>query len=103
YFMVLAGIVACGGSGENNGGGRNIQPETVTTLSPLKISILDLNNNPIPYVDISKIGSHTLYKLKFININSVAINLSNVVIRQIIIMLHWHNLWGHQRKVILLI
>src|SRR6185437_475725 len=78
YFMVLAGIVACGGSGENNGGGRNIQPETVTTLSPLKISILDLNNNPIPYVDISKIGSHTLYKLKFININSVAINLSNV-------------------------
>jgi hypothetical protein len=76
WILVLTGLTACGGGGGASSiRDQNIIPDIIKDLSPLKINMLDLNNNPIQYIDISKIGSHTLYKLKFTNINNVAVDL----------------------------
>lgn len=80
YFITLTILVACGGGGGGSGGnGENIIPDINTSLSPLQLNTLDLSNNPIQYIDISKIGVHTLYKLKFTNTNSVEVNLRSLV------------------------
>lgn len=75
-FIMLTGLVACSGGG----GGSSINDEIPDAiidggLTPLKIEMLDLNNKPLEYIDVSKIGSHMLYKLKFTNINIVDVEL----------------------------
>lgn len=67
-------IAACGGGGGGGGGGSNPPPPPPNnTLVPLEVSLQDLSGNPINYVDVSKIGSHTWYKTVFTNPNSVTV------------------------------
>ncbi|MCC2624337.1 MAG: hypothetical protein K0R14_210 [Burkholderiales bacterium] len=78
-IIILFGITACGGGG-GGGSGPNPPapaPPSTVNLVPLKIAMLDLNDNPIAYFDISKIGSHLIYKLQFTNPNPISINAYN--------------------------
>ncbi|MBP9741752.1 MAG: hypothetical protein KBD37_00165 [Burkholderiales bacterium] len=71
-------VAACGGGGgggSSSGGDSTNDSTSKTDLVPLHIDMLDLNNNKLSYVDISTIGSHTLYKLKFTNPNNVAVTI----------------------------
>jgi hypothetical protein len=73
-ITIVSVITGCGGGG----GGPNPPSPTPTptaNLVPLKIAMLDLNNNPIAYFDVSKIGSHPIHKLQFTNPNSISIDL----------------------------
>ncbi|MCC2644929.1 MAG: hypothetical protein K0R94_707 [Burkholderiales bacterium] len=74
-IITLLGLTACGGGGGGSSNAPIPTPPAPVTLSPLKIALLDLNDNPVPYADISKIGSHAVYKLKFTNINNIKIYL----------------------------
>jgi len=66
-------ITACGGGGGSSGGGGGDKPGPSATLVPLNITLHDLNDNTISFIDISKVGSHTEYKLTFTNINKVSV------------------------------
>jgi hypothetical protein len=79
YCLILLGLNGCGGGGGNGSNGEdNLLLDEAKVLSPLQIATLDLNNNPIPYIDIGKIGIHTVYKLKFTNTNEVSVNLTGI-------------------------
>jgi hypothetical protein len=74
-LISLSLLSACNGGGGGSSGGGGGGGTTPTTLVPLTVTTTDLNNNVLPYVDISLLGSHTEYKLKFTNPNSVAVTV----------------------------
>lgn len=72
FLLAMTGLIlltSCGSGSNNSLNTRSIE------LLPLKLSIKDLSNNSIQFVDIYKIGSHTQYKLVITNPNAVAITL----------------------------
>ncbi|MBP9742421.1 MAG: hypothetical protein KBD37_03590 [Burkholderiales bacterium] len=73
-------LAACNGSGSGGGssGETSSNDSYNMALVPLVITTMDLDNKVLPYVDISKIGSHTTYKLKFTNPNGVAVTVPSV-------------------------
>lgn len=71
-------ISACNGGGDGSANSSSSSDDDIppaTKLMPLSITTRDMNDNAMPYVDISAIGIHTIYKLRFTNPNNVTVTI----------------------------
>ena len=73
-MMILINLNACGsGGGGSNGGGQN-NNSVINNMLPLQVSMHDLNDNFINYINVYKVGSVDKYKLTFTNPNPFAVS-----------------------------